>query len=198
MVCNWPTHAINDIGILIIEAENTISTVTPAGWTHITGSPLTHGDSKLHILWQRATSSAMPAVSDTTNCNHKIGVIATFSGCITTGNPWNVAASGTKTTASTTAIVPSLTTTVNNTLIAMVVGRPDDSASTTHFGVPANATLSDLKEYGEYGTLLGQGGGFVLSSGIMALAGVTGTSTLTKAVSTTDAYMTFALRGPNP
>ena len=39
---------------------------------------------------------------------------------------------------------------------------------------------------------------FVLSSGIMALAGVTGTSTLTKAVSTTDAYMTFALRGPNP
>ena len=198
MVCSWPTHAANDIGILIIEAESTISTVTPSGWTHVTGSPLTHGDSKFHVLWQRATNSAMPSVSDNTNCDHKIGVIATFKGCITTGNPWDVITSGTKTTASTTTTIPSVTTTVNNTLVLMIVGRPDDSASTTHFDIPANATLSNLQEYGEYGTALGQGGGFVLSSGIKATAGATGASTLTKAVSTTDAYLALALRGPNP
>lgn len=194
---SWPTHQANDIGILLIEAENTITTITPAGWTHVTGSPLVVGDTKLHVLWARADSSAMPDVSNSTNCNHKLGVIVTFRGCITTGNPWNVITTGSKTTASNTATVPSLTTTVNNTLVVMIVSRPDDDASTTHFGVPVNATLNSIAKYGEFGTDLGHGGGFVVAGGIKATSGATGTSTLSKTASTTDAYVTFALRGPN-
>ena len=197
----WPTHLTNDIGILVIETGGegtTLSITAPTGWVAITGSPVTDvatvAGSKLQVWWKRAASAAETSVTVPDSGDHQVAAIFTFRGCIPTGNPWNVATTGTKTTASTTATVPSLTTTVPDTLVVAVVGRPDDSASTTHFGTLTNANLTGIGAGGEAGTTAGHGGGFAVKYGTFASVGSTGTSTLTKTVSTTDTYMALALR----
>jgi len=197
----WPTHLTNDIGLVVIETSGNSANLTPpAGWVALPGTPVTDvattAGSKLHVWWKRAASAAEAAVATGAGTDHVLARLYTFRGCVTTGNPWNVITTGTKTTASTTATVPSLTTTLDDLLITMIVGRPDDAASTTHFGVPVNANLTGLAERGEAGTTNGNGGGFVLSTGVKALPGATGTSTLTKTVSTTDTYVVLALKAP--
>ena len=197
----WPTHLTNDIGLVVIETSGNSANLTPpAGWVALPGTPVTDvattAGSKLHVWWKRAASAAEAAVATGAGTDHVLARLYTFRGCVTTGNPWNVITTGTKTTASTTATVPALTTTLDDTLITMIVGRPNDAATTTSFGVPVNANLTGLAERGEAGSTSGNGGGFVVSSGVKALPGATGTSTLTKTVSTTDTYVVLALKGP--
>ena len=199
----WPTHLTNDIGLFILETAGNSSTLTPpTGWTAVPGSPVvdvnTIDGSSLQVWWKRATSSSEASIATGGPGGHLSARIYTFRGCVTTGNPWDVVTTGTKTTASLTATVPSLTTTVSDTLITMIVGRPNDSSSTAHFGVPINVNLTSLQEIAEVGTTLGDGGGFVVSSGIKSTAGSTGTSTLTKIVSTTDTYLVLALKAETP
>jgi type II secretory pathway pseudopilin PulG/regulation of enolase protein 1 (concanavalin A-like superfamily) len=197
----WPTHQANDIGIMVIETGGEGTTLTPSGWTHITGSPVidvaSTAGSKLNILWKRAASSSEASVSTGDSGNHQVSRIYTFRGVIETGDPWNVVATGAKTTASTTATAVSVTTTVANTLVLLIVGRPDDSSSTAHFGAFTNANLINITERGEAGTTSGHGGGFVLTTGDKATTGATGISTSTKIASTTDTYMTIALKPVN-
>jgi hypothetical protein len=198
----WPTHAVNDIGILVIETSgegSTVSITTPSGWQSVPGSPVTDvadaTGSKLQVWWKRAASTSETSVTVPDSGDHQFAKIFTFRGCATSGDPWDVTTTGSKTTASSTATVPAVTTTVDNTLIVMIIGRPDDSSSTAHFGVPSNANLTDIAERGEVGSVGGNGGGYVVATGVKASAGNTGTSTLTKTVSTTDTYMVIALKG---
>lgn len=199
----WPTHLANDIGILVIEKsgnDTTINITNPSGWAQVPGSPVVDvastAGSKLQVWWKRAASSSETSVSVPDGGDHQIARIFTFRHCITTGNPWDVTTTGTKTTASTTATVPAVTTTVADTLITMIVGRPNDNGSTTHFDVPVNANLTGLAECEEAGSTQGNGGGFVVSCGVKATAGNTGTSTLAKGASTTDTYVVLALKAP--
>lgn len=199
---SWPAHLAGDVGILVIESSGNDATVditTPSGWQAVPGSPVTDlataAGSKLQVWWKRAESSSETAVTVPDPGDHAIARICTFRDCIATGNPWDVTTTDNKTTASTTATVPAVVTTVDDTLIVMIVSRPNDNNFTAHFGVPVNANLTSLAECGESGSGLGNGGGFVISRGVKATAGNTGTSTLTKAVSTTDAYMVIALKG---
>jgi hypothetical protein len=198
----WPTHLADDIGILVIEGSGndaTLDITNPSGWAQVPGSPVVDvastAGSKLQVWWKRAASSSETSVSVPDGGNHQIARIFTFRHCTTTGDPWDVTTTGTKTTQSTTATVPSVTTTVADTLITMIVGRPNDNSSTTHFDVPVNANLTALAECGEAGSVQGNGGGFVLSTGFKGTAGATGTSTMTKIASTTDTYMVIALKG---
>lgn len=198
----WPAHQVDDIGLLVIEKsdnDTTISITAPTGWQEVPGSPVTDlattAGSKLQVWWKRAASNAETSVTVPDGGNHQIARIFTFRNCIATGNPWDATTTGSKTTASTTATVPAVTTTVADTLIVMIVSRPNDNGSTTHFGVPVNANLTGLGEGGEAGSTQGNGGGFVVSYGVKATAGNTGTSTLSKIASTTDAYMVIALKG---
>jgi len=195
----WPTHLTNDIGLVVIETSGNSATLTPpTGWVAIPGTPVTDvattAGSKLHVWWKRAASNAESSVATGAATDHIVARLYTFRGCITTGNPWNVTTTGTKTTASTTATVPALVTTLDDTLITMIVGRPDDNSSPTHFGVPVNSNLTGLAEATETGTTNGNGGGFVVSYGVKSTPGDTGTSTLTKSASTTDTYVVLALK----
>jgi hypothetical protein len=199
---SWPTHQTNDIGLLVIETSGGGTTLTPpSGWAAVTGTPVTDvadaTGSKLHVWWKRATSNAEAAVATGfSTSDHVVARLYTFRGCVTSGDPWNVTTTGNKTTASSTATVPAVTTTVADTLIVMIVGRPDDSLSTTHFGVPTNANLTGLAEAGEAGTNNGNGGGFVVSYGVEATPSNTGTSSISKGASTTDTYVVVALKQP--
>lgn len=197
----WPTTVQSgDIGILVLETSGNDSTVTissPSGWDAVPGSPVTDiadaTGSKLQVFWKRHTGSES-SVTVPDPGDHVVGRMFAFRGCAATGNPWNAIATDSKTTASTTATTPSVTTTDVNTLIVMIVGRPNDSNATNHFGAPVNANLTSIAERGEAGAADGNGGGFVLATGVKATAGATGTATLTKSVSTTDTYMVIALR----
>lgn len=199
----WPTtHVANDIGLLVIETSGdgtTVDITTPTGWEAVPGSPVTDvataAGSKLQVWWKRAASASEGAVTVPDSGDHQMARIFAFRNCIATGDPWDVTTTGNKTTASTTATVPAVTTTVSDTLIVMIVGRPNDNNSESHFGVPVNSNLTNRVERAEVGSLTGNGGGFVLSTGVKATAGDTGTSTLSKSVSTTDTYMVIALKG---
>ncbi len=197
----WPTHLINDIGIMVVETggESTVA-IAPTGWTAVTGSPVTDvattAGSKLYIFWKRAVSNAEAAVSTLDSGDHQVAQIFTFRGIIETGNPWDVVATGVKTTASLTATSPSVTTTVADTLVLLIVGRPNDLA-TADFGAFTNAGLGAITERADGGGIGGHGGGFVLVTGTRAATGAIGTSVSTKVVSTTDTYMTIALK-PQP
>ncbi len=198
----WPTHLTNDIGILVVETggEGTTLTITaPTGWVAVTGSPVTdvatNAGSKLQVFWKRAASAAETSVTVPDSGDHQVARIFTFRGCVTTGNPWDVIGTDTKTTASTTVTWPSVTTTVDETLCVFIASRPNDSASTTAFGAISNANLTGRGEAGEAGTTSGHGGGFVVAYGQKATAGAIGTTTAT-GPNTTNAEMVIALKPP--
>ncbi len=198
----WPTHQTNDIGLVVIETSGNSATLTPpTGWAAIPGTPVTDlpntSGSKLHVWWKRAASSAEASVATGAATDHIVARLYTFRGCITTGNPWNVTATRIQDSLSNTALAATVTTTVDDTLITMVVGRSSDALiTTTQFGVPTNSNLTGLGEAGEAGTTLGNGGGFVVSYGIKATTGATGLSSLSVFTLTTITSVTLALRPP--
>jgi len=197
----WPAgHAVGDIAVLVQETSGTREALpAPAGWTPIVPAVNDIVDltgSRLLACWKRATSTTEPNVATNGGTDHSVAKIYTFRGAETNGSPINVAVGSSKPSTSTTATIPSITTTVAECLIVMIVGRGNDSNSTTHFGVPVNAGLTGLAEAGEAGAADAGGGGFTLGYGVKATAGATGTSTMTKIATTTDTYITFALMPP--
>ncbi len=196
----WPTHQTNDVALAVVETSGSDPNASiPSGWAAVPGSPITDVassvGSKLHLWWQRATSNSMSNfIVSISSGDHCMASMSVWRDCVGTGNPWDVVTTGAKTTASTTATIPALTTTKVNTRVVLIAGRPDDSSSTTHFGTPVNANLTSLTRHYESGATTGNGGGFVVASGVMAASADTGTSTMTKTVSTTDTYFAIALR----
>lgn len=197
----WPAHAAGDVGIMVIECSGADTTPTPVGWTHFSWSPVVDiadaTGSKLSILYKFAASSSESAVTIADLGDHWVGNIITFSGVA--DPPINVRSVGVKTTASTTATLPSVTPSDNNCIILLICSRPNDSSDTSHFGLAVNANLTGITKVVEGGTTLGDGGGYVVQMGVMPTAGATGTTTMEKAASTTDAYYVLALdAAPEP
>lgn len=200
----WPTHQIGDIGFLILEASgNSPAPSTPTNWTNLCDlrDINTTAGSRFNVYWRRATSSAMTAPTTDSQTDHCLAVICTVRGALPAGTPIDASATGGKGTnftgvASTTATLPTVTTTVDECLILLLCCRPDDSASTAHFGTPSNGALTGLDSTQEFGTIQGNGGGFVFAYGIKSVAGVVGTTTMTKSASTTDLYCVLAIPPP--
>jgi hypothetical protein len=198
----WPlNHLTNDIGILVVETGgegSTLTISTPAGWATVPGSPVTDvattAGSKLQVFWKRAASASEANAQVPDSGDHQTARIITFRGCVTTGNPWDVIGTDTKTTASTTVTWPSVTTTVAETLCVFIASRPDDNSSLTVFGAISNANLTGIGEAAENGSTAGHGGGFVVAYGQKATAGAIGSTTSTTTVSTTNAEMVIALK----
>jgi hypothetical protein len=194
----WPSHQTNDIGIIVIEGSGDATAISPpSGWNAFPSTPVVDvantSGSSLWVWWRRAASGSEGSVSIPDSGDHQTAVLFTIRGCVTTGDPWDVTTTGFKDVASTTATVPSVTTSKFATRVLMVVGRPDDSSSASHFSSPTNANLTSLTEHYEYGTVSGNGGGFVILSGVLADKNTTGATTITKASSTTDTYFVAAM-----
>lgn len=203
--CAWPTHQAGDIAVLIVEHSGGAATaITPTNWTLLPGSDIrdisTIAGSRAYVYLRRATSGAMPTVAlpFPTNADHVLGQIhvvqdvdpnlalASIVAVVSCKGPNCTGV------ASTTATLPSITTPTANCLVGLIVTRPDDSASTTHYGTPSNAGLTSISAGVEAGTTDGNGGGFVFAWGTRAVAGATGTTTISKTVSTTDTYHVIA------
>jgi len=196
----WPTHQAGDVALLVVESANqTISLSTPAGFAEVTGSPQGTGTAggttatRLAVFWKRATSSAeaQPTVAD--SGDHQIARIFTFRGVIASGNPWDVTASNVASTASTAVSIPGATTTVPDTLVAVIVSNVTDTTTAQTTNV-ANANLTSLAMCKDNNTSQGNGGGFGIWSGVKATAGAYGTTTATLKTSSVQGRMSIALK----
>lgn len=194
--CSWPTgHQSGDLGILAIETDGAGTTLTPSGWTHFSGSPVTDvadaNGSKLHLLYKFATSSSESDVSIADSGNHQLGGMTCWRGVASSSFTDGIA-TYTKSTASTSLTLPSVTTTGANRLILMVMSRPNDSA-TAQFSLATNSNLSSITEISDGGGTTGNGGGIGLQTGLKATAGSTGTTSVSQDNSITNAGIVVAL-----
>lgn len=196
----------DDILVAIIEhsGDDTPIAPTPDGviggtFQAITGSPVIDiasiAGSQLSIWWLRCASTfTSRTVTINDSGDHQLATVMVVRGCTTTGDPWDITSTDTKVVASTTASAPAATTTVSNTLVVSVVSRANDSSSAAAFGTPTNSVLTDFTDRGEGGTTSGNGGGFVITSGVKQIPGDTGVTSFAAAPDTTNAAITIAFK----
>ena len=196
----WPAgHASGDIGLLCIENYNsTVTLGTPAGFAALDelGSA-TVVIRKTAVWWCRATSGsqASPVVSFVTN--HQAAFIIAFRGCIGTGNPWELSATSTKDTTSTSASCPSVTPTINDSMIVNVCGGTSDSL-VANVSASSNGNLSGFTFAVEHNISNNAGGHLSAYYGGLATAGSSGNTSVTWARTQQDAYVTIALKSADP
>lgn len=203
----WPTHAVDDVALLFLETANQIPTaLTTVNGFALVGT-LSYGGgtsgsgttaSSLDVYWCRATSTSMAAPTVTDAGNHTIGQIATFRGCITTGDPWDVVAGDASGSASTSVTIPGVTTTVADCLVVLACSWADDSASGFLASV-TNASLASITSRINAGNISGSGGGFAVFTGEKSAAGVVSASTGTLTGSASyQGRVCIALKPPTP
>ncbi len=192
----WPVHLVYDIGLLFVTTSgggNTTPLSTPAGFTLIDTYTTGTGTAgtQLSVYWARATSTSMGNPTVTLGTDFKYGFIATFRGVVSSGNPYNVYAGGVKATASTTASISSITTTVPDTMVVNVITSDLDLAA-AFVSSYVNANLTGITERFDAGTTTGGGGGISFATGDKATAGSVGVTTAT-VTSSINAFMSLAL-----
>jgi hypothetical protein len=196
----WPTHATNDVALLCIQSDGEAVTLsTAAGFVRVTGSPQTTGTAGatnavyLDVFWARATNNAMPIVTIADPGDHTQSVILTFTNCATSGNPWDLAAGGVVTVATTAVAIASAgtTTDVNRLVVGILAGSVDtNTAQATGWAASA---LTSVAEIVDVYTTTGGGGGVSAAAGKKAAKGATGTITATLASVSKQAYLMVSL-----
>ncbi|MEI6649802.1 MAG: glycine-rich domain-containing protein [Candidatus Moraniibacteriota bacterium] len=189
-------HATNDILILFVQSSNEFVTA-PSGYTQIgpqhgSGTNVVAGANRLAMFWKRdGGAESAPTVAD--SGDHTYAVIAAFSGCPTTGDPFKYVSGGEKTTASGSGSATGGQTTIDNSLIVTAVTTSLDAVSSATYSSWANTSLSSVTEQFDGGIADGTGGSIGIVTGGKAAAGAVGATTVTESSSTVDAYATIAL-----
>lgn len=144
----WPTHAIDDIGILQVESKD--DPTTPSGWTEVAGSPIlaTQGtnNARLSVFWKRATTTSEANASVTGAGDHGNAIITTYRGAITAGTPFDVLQTTTKNTSSTALSLAGVTATQNCNDVLYLVARAGDNGSAAQYSGEVDANLTSLTE----------------------------------------------------
>jgi hypothetical protein len=174
---NWPTHAKDDIGILLFETNggDDVANIA-AGWTELASSPQDSGagTTRLTAFWKRAANNTEAAATCDVFSDHFHAKIVTFRGCVPTGSPIDSEAGGIKADASANVTIPGVQATRAGNDVLYVAVRDNDSGSSTSFSGESNSQLTSITE-AETGTALGNGGGMAIWYGNKATAGQTGT-----------------------
>lgn len=195
--------AADDILLLVVESENqAISLTTANGFVQIPNSPQSAGTaatnpaSRLAVYWKRAVGGdAAPVVADPGD--HATAQIHCFSGCKTTGDPWNVIGAGNDGGANdTTGVIPGATTTVPNCLVVLLCSTSNNATSTTNFSGWTNADLAALTERTDNSNTIGLGGGHGMATGEKATAGTYGNTTVTLGATSFKGAFSIALEPP--
>jgi hypothetical protein len=196
-----PTTAADDILIIVYNngGANTLPTFTTgtfaetqtaigthAGWA--TG----HGGAR----WARCTGNhsgqTIILTGATDSCSM---VVQRFSGCITTGNPYDTNISEATVASGANCALAAFTTTVDETLVVYTVSRDDNIAATTPTkNAVAMGNLQDATSTG------GADSGSAIASLAQAVAGTTGAFSMTFAAGTNTGKRAtaFALVPPIP
>ena len=191
-----PQHeAGHTIVMFVASAGQAISLSSAQGFAEVTGSPVNEPAGglttavRLATFWVRADAVTMaanggqmpsPTIAD--SGDHQIAAVFAFPGCKTTGNPWNVVATGTKAAATNVVAIPGGVTTVDNCLVvAAVAFATDGDTLDGNLSAWDNDSLSGFHEIEDYRTSQGNGSGIGVAIGVKETAG---------AYSTTDAALT--------
>jgi len=192
----WPAHEVNDVAFLIVETQGnqTPSLGTANGFVSVGSNNAVNSaaGTRLTVFWARATSNAMAAPVINDPGDHLYAQIITYRGAVTVGNPWNVTATGNKTTAGNTVSLTGVTTTLPNSRVLQIVTRSNDAAGAAFSG-QANANLAGIAERSDGGTDAGNGGGFAAWDGVRTAAGATGNTSANINASVVNAFRTLAL-----
>lgn len=190
------TAVADDIGVIWVECDGASTLTPPTGWALMVGQTVSTGTTlKLSALWRRIQGGDTAQQIPTTG-NHLIGRMAVFSGCVTTGNPWNLAIGSSELTADTTISVPGDTTTAADCMVCVAVGTGQDTTSTAGVTGWTNASLASLTERMDGWTASGTGGGFAMATGEKATAGAIDATTATLSLTSNfKAHLLIALRG---
>jgi hypothetical protein len=169
-----------DIHVIVIESENE-PVPAMAGWSNV-GAGIqnlaTGSVTALTIRWRRAVGGdTNPTVPD--SGNHQIARIIGFTGCPTTGDPWNTTLFGTETVSDQSVAFPLITTTATNTMVVHVFGTGQDIATSQSGTTATNANLSGIAIRMNDWTASGTGGGFAMFTGTKATASAVGSTTST-------------------
>jgi len=191
----------NDIAILVVESENqAISLTTANGFVELgaqankaAGTAAVNPASRLAVYWKRcAGGDTAPVVA--APGNHATARIYLFSGCITSGDPWNVYAEGNDGAADDlTGVIPGATTTVADCLVFVISTSSYNATSTAQFASWTNGDLGSLTERGDNTHTIGLGGGHGSATGTKASAGAYGNTTVTLAQTSYKGAMSIAL-----
>ncbi len=192
----WPAHAVDDIGLLLVtsSAGGTTETLNTANGftlinTYSTGSGTT--GTKLSVYWARATTASMASPVVTGGSDFKYGIIMSFRGAISSGSPIDVTSGGVKASASTSATIPSITTTVADAFYVYAISCDLDSAS-GFLSSSTNANITNLTARTNGGSANGGGGAIAAASGDFNTPGATGTTTAS-VTSSINAFLVLAL-----
>lgn len=197
IVCSIPgTEGVDwnagDVFLLYVESADE-AVATPSGWTIVTGSPQScTALTRLSVFWRRAvTGDTQVTVTDPGD--HATGVVIAVTGCIASGNPWDVTNGDIKLVPSTSLSATGNTTTVANCLV-IIAATTDTDTGTPRWSAWANADLANVTEIYDISTTQGNGGGIGITTGEKAVAGAFGATTATIAASASNAYFIVALK----
>jgi hypothetical protein len=189
----------DDIHVLLIESQNEpVPAMT--GWTNVgSGSQnIATGEvTTLTVRWRRAvggdTTPTVPATG-----NHSVSRIIGFSGCPTSGDPWDTGTGApvftTENVLDTTVAFPTLTTTAANCMIVHAFATGQDINTAQSSGAGTNANLTGLANRMNNWSNAGSGGGFAMITGTKATAGAVGSTTTTVTTANVKVLFTGALR----
>ena len=191
----------NDVGIIYVECEGAGTPTAPSGWAVLATSTVSSGTTtKLTTMWRRLQAGdAAPTVPD--SGDHTYVRMIVIRGCVTVGNPWDIAPTSQELTADLSVSIPGGTTTVKDCLILAAVATGQDVATTAGVGTWANASLANpsiVEQMDCWQSAQGLGGGMAVAAGGRAVAGVVSATTATMVaplVNNFKAHMMIALKG---
>ena len=195
------SHAVDDIDVLLLSSGGgSISLTTAAGFTEVSGlaavTGTETGGARMAVFWRRWNGTdGNPQTNDPGNVI--VGRMISISGCKTSGDPWNVLASGTTDSSADTSVsVAGATTTAANCLVlAMCSQALPDANNQTEFGSPTNASLANLTTRINNAVVQGLGQAIWMVSGEKATAGAYSATTCTATTSSVRVCGSLALQG---
>jgi hypothetical protein len=191
----YPTNIqAHDILILFV-TTGAQAVTTPAGWTLITSASIgtaaaATGAVALYAYWQRYTSGVSVVVADSGSYTN--AEIFGYRYASKEASVINASANAAR-TASASAVLPAVTTTVRDCAIIMAIGTDQDIATTQWVSGPSNGNLGNLSLIGNYSSANGVGGGLITFDGEKMTAGDTGTTSATLLNSQVTANITIAI-----
>ncbi len=196
----WPTHAADDIAILMVSSwgssgdPGAATLDTANGFAAVTGgSDLSDSGStrtRCTLFWCRATSGSMssPVVAADSGALHS-AVIITFRGCTTSGDPTDgTPGLGANTTSNTSVTAPGPTTTGSNRVVLVAIASSSESCSGY-----TNSNLSGITE--RIDSPAGFTSRLIMATGTAASSGAVGNTTATMGSSDVWASVVIALKG---
>lgn len=164
--------------------------IAPRGFVQ-SGTSSASGSTRCQVYYKIASGTqATAAVADSGSITY--GQMFVFRKIDST-TPINGNSASTLGTAGTTHTLTALSTTVDKCMIAHCSGIGRDVAATINYSSPTNANLTDLTVRASRTVTDGAGGGVGMVTGVKAVAGNTGSTTVTVAGNALGAFITLGI-----